>query len=177
MESWVHRNLSGLTNRLAEHVYLPLARVALVIVFLFAVFPSPMLTPAVIQQTAGMNLGWPNWNALLNALFLVGLILPLMPETQKFCALILPLQSLIGVWIFVRHFEKVSMLELSLGTANQWMLPFACAIVASHFAIRLLSQQLSRRWGIDALSLYDAIVLCVQPPLVLLVSRSFVVQP
>lgn len=175
LESWIHRNLSGVSDVLAEHVYLPLARIALIIGFLYAIFPSPMLSADVLGQLPPGELGTPAWKSLLNVLFVVGLILPLFPETQKFGAVILPVQTLIGVWIFVGHLEDSSGLELHISGGNSWMLPFAAALIASHVLLRTLSQAASRRWALDALSLYDAIVLAVQPPLALMVSRAFVV--
>lgn len=176
LESWVHRNLRGIPDKLAEHVYLPLARVILIMGFLYAVFPAPMFNAEVLRPVQGLALAGPAWKGLLNVLFLVALMLPLFPQTQQFGAIILPLQSLLGVWLFVGHFEQQSGLTLQLGGAGHaaWLPIFAGALVASHLLLQQLCKTASQLWSLDALTLYDSIVLVAQPPLVLLVSRSFV---
>ena len=176
LESWIHQQFRGISLGLAEHVYLPLARVMLVMTFLYAVYPSPMFSSAVLQSAPSPDPASPVWGGLLNILFLIGLMLPLLPETQRFGALILPLQSAVGVLLFVRHYEKELGIPFTMTAPQQTVLLFAATIICSHLMIRGLSRYFSARWRLDALSLYDTMVLCIQPPIALLISRSFSLQ-
>lgn len=174
VESWVHRNLHGVADTLAEHVYLPAARTLLVIVFLYCVFPQPLLAPTVLAGVGdAADLSRPDWHALLNVLFIAGALLPLLPRAERFGALILPLQTLIGAWIFIHHFEASHGLALKLNHSGVLML-FIGVVIASHMLLHLVARELSARYQRDALSLYDALALITQPPLALIVTRAYV---
>lgn len=172
LENWIHRHLGGAGEFLAEHVYLPLARVLLIIGFLYAVFPTPLLSAELLQGLDAQQLAAPPLQSLINILFLISLIIPLFPETERFGGLIVPLQTLVGAWLFIGALEDNSGLSLRPRN-NDWMIGFALALLISHFALRALARWLSRLKSWDALSVYDSLVMVCQPPLVLLVTRGF----
>lgn len=173
LESWIHRNLQGVTDTLAEHVYLPAARTLLVIAFLYCVFPQPMLAPGALVHAADLKPSKPDWHALLNILFIAGAMLPLLPRAERFGALILPLQTLIGAWIFIGHYEKTNGATLQLSHGGVLLL-FAAMVLASHFVLHFAAREMASHYRRDPLSLYDALTLITQPPLVLVVTRAYV---
>lgn len=173
LESWVHRNLKGLTDSLAEHIYLPAARTLLVIGFLYCVYPQPMLNDAALHAANRAILKGPDWHSLLNILFIAGALLPLLPKAERVGALILPLQTLIGGWIFIDHFEASAQVALRL--SNPGILLWMTVIVfASHYVLRYIAETAGSAYQRDPLSLYDAMALIVQPPLVLVITRAYI---
>lgn len=173
LESWIHRNLQGIPDSLAEHVYLPAARTLLVILFLYCVFPQPLLGPGALVHSADLKPSKPDWHALLNILFVAGALLPLLPRAERFGALILPLQTLLGAWIFIAHYEKTNATTLQLSHSGVLLL-FVVMVLASHFVLQFAASELASRLRRDPLSLYDALALMTQPPLVLVVTRAYV---
>lgn len=172
LESWVHRHLSGIADRLAEHVYLPVARTALVVLFLYAIFPTPLLHSAELLAETSAAVAYPEPLTLLNVLFIAGMLLPLLPAMQRFSALILPLQTLIGAWLLSEAHAAALGLSLELEAAGKTWSLFVVLGLTSHVVIRQLADRLhrARRW--DPLSTYDALALVMQPPIVLIVSRN-----
>ncbi len=173
VESWIHRNLQGFTDTLAEHVYLPAARTLLVILFLYCVFPQPLLAPGALVHAADLKPSLPDWHALLNILFVAGALLPLLPRAERFGALILPLQTLIGAWIFIAHYEKTNAATLQLSHSGVLLL-LVVLVLASHFVLHFVASEVASRYRRDPLTLYDALTLVTQPPLVLVVTRAYV---
>lgn len=176
LESWIHKHLEGAGDFLAEHIYLPAARVLALIGFLFAVYPSPFFDAHVLQAIEPSRLGTPPIQSLMNWLFAIGLLIPLLPQTEKFSGLILPIQALIGAWMLIAAAGQSIAAHLVLANPAQILMTFFTLVIASHFVLRWLAKRLAERQRWDPLSVYDSLILIAQPPLILIVTSAVVLQ-
>lgn len=167
LENWMHHNFGGAAKGLAEHVYLPLLRVLVIIGFLWAIYPTPLMAGQLVEpgHVAAAPL-----KSLLNWLFLLSLLLVLLPEAQVFSGLLVPVQALTGAWLLASHHAAAQAQRLVLEDGGARLMLFAALVFASHLLIRAGAAALRRRWGLDGLTAYDAVALALQPPLVLVVS-------
>ncbi|MGH8531058.1 MAG: hypothetical protein ACRETN_14640, partial [Nevskiales bacterium] len=98
---WIELRLLPLTERVAithwllEHALLPLLRVAVLMIFLFAAYPAlfglqraPSLTDLLLHKG--------RIHSLLNLMFALGLLLPLVPGLRRFPGLVFPLHAIAG---------------------------------------------------------------------------------
>ncbi len=167
LEFWIHRQLVGAWDFLAEHALLPALRTLVILAFLFAVYPTPLLPGEVLPDSVPPA----DPRSLFNWMFLVTLILPLAPQMERFGAFIIPLQTLVGALVLINALEQAAGLSLQpQGVLLLWVLAMAAL---AHWPINRLAAQLHGRHGVDALTWYDTLSLMLLPPLVLLFTRSF----
>ncbi len=172
LESWMHTHLHGLWRVLADHVYLPGLRCLVLVFFLNAVFPAPLLDERIVRYADDIILRPPHVSALLNWLFLLGALLPVLPVMQKLTALILPLQTLAGAWLLVGSFEQQTGLQLH-GAWQDLAGVLGLSLVAHLLLIQVAGVvQRGSHW--DSLTVYDGLSLALLPPLVLLFTRNLV---
>lgn len=92
LSGWLHHH--PVTGWLSEHVYLPLARAALILAFIAMAYPvlyGVTGTPPLPALLAG---GEHRLSHLINLLFLLSLLLPLLPVIGALPGLILPAQGI-----------------------------------------------------------------------------------
>ncbi len=167
LEFWIHRQLTGAWDFLAEHALLPALRTVVIVAFLFAIYPTPLLPAAVLPDTVAPV----DPRSLFNWMFLVTLILPLAPHMERFGAFIIPLQTLVGALVLINALEQRAGLSLQAeGVLLLWVLGLAAI---AHWPINVLAGRLHGRHGVDALTLYDTLSLVLLPPLILLFTRSY----
>ena len=90
-----------LSHWMMEHIALPLARVFCVILFVGLAYPAVFFlkTAPPLSELLGQPGRFSDW---LNALFLLGMTLPLLPGTDRVRELILPLQGALGLGMAFR---------------------------------------------------------------------------
>lgn len=90
-----------LSHWMMEHIALPLARVFCVILFVGLAYPAVFFlkTAPPLSELLGQPGRFSDW---LNALFLLGMTLPLLPGTDRVRELILPLQGALGLGMVFR---------------------------------------------------------------------------
>lgn len=170
---WVELRLLPLTERvtvthwLLEYALLPLLRIAVLIIFLFAAYPAlfglqqaPSLTEVLAPDR--------RIHTLLNTLFALGLLLPLVPGVRRFPGLVFPLHaiagaSLLAFWLGDAMGVKVKLLP-GLGALGFFL---ALALAGDWIAGRLVRSTRAHEDGWDE-ELYTALVLFCQAPAILL---------
>lgn len=159
-----HRVHVGFQQWWIEQALLPLGRVFSLM--LLITLSSPSLfgrqEPSLTQLLATPG----RFDALLNLLFIAGVLLPLLPALRYWTGAILPLQGMAGVAL-IYHW-----LCVALGVDTHWwpaageaMLLLTLAVLAWAVA-RLLSRPVEDElWRQD---IRDLLLLCLQAPVILL---------
>lgn len=160
-------------NWTARHIWLPLIRVIALLSFILLAYPilygiaeAPRLTELINSSRI---------NTLINVLFVISVLLPLIPILGEAHALVLPIQSIAGAqllfnWLNQHHFQQ----EISLLPGFNTFLSLLALVYLAHW----LSQHLAFRMGevlddyfhVDGSEelIYQAILLFLQGPLILL---------
>jgi len=92
LSGWLHHH--RVTDWLSEHVYLPLARAALILVFIAMAYPVLYGVTEAPPLPALLASGEHRLSHLINLLFLLSLLLPLLPVIGALPGLILPAQGI-----------------------------------------------------------------------------------
>lgn len=91
-DAWLHHN--PLTVWLGEHVYLPLARATLLLLFIALAYPALYGLHEVPPLGAVLAGGEHRLSHLINLMFLLSLLLPLLPLIGTLPGVVLPLQGI-----------------------------------------------------------------------------------
>lgn len=156
-----------------QHVWLPLARIAAILLFIVAAFP--VIYGLDSDIAIGDILHSERIDTLINTLFVISLLLPLIPVVGRIHALVLPLQSLAAAqllfnWLNQHAYQQDISLLPSLSAWLQTIL----LVIASHGISLWLAKHIGL-WlddqfnveGFDEL-LLQSILLILQAPLLLI---------
>lgn len=162
----------GITAWLTEHVYLPLGRVFSILVFIALAYPALYglrEAPGVFELLRG---GEHRMSHLINAGFLLSLLLPLLPVLGRLPDLVLPLQGLLAAAMLFHWLAQARGTEVNLWPG--WFTALAIVIwltVAQRLAARIAGL-LVDPWHPDSADRerigYETAVLFFQVPALLL---------
>ncbi|MEJ2060825.1 MAG: hypothetical protein P8Y64_10115 [Gammaproteobacteria bacterium] len=133
------------THFLLAHMGVPLVRVLLMLLFILLTLPVLLDQPQLPGLGHLLDNGHERFQTLVNWLFVVSLILPLLPAIGRFTALILPIQGTLAL-AFLAHWAAAdNALKLNL-----WPdLPTLGGIVLFAVLGHRVSALLAHRLGLD----------------------------
>lgn len=172
-EWWLLEKMDSpaISRYLIEHVMVPLLRVWLIWLFVLSAYPSIFgwdLAPSLEAiYAAGFEL-----SRLINLLFLLGLVLPLLPFANNLPSVLVPIQALIAChwlvyWAIVTTGNRVAVFP-------------DMSMLVTFFLISLAGYGLAKvatRWTPDHLNhlrteIFDLIILLTQLPAILIYARD-----
>ncbi len=131
---------SALLCWLTDHLYLPLMRAVVLLVFLFAAYP----------QLYGLSEAPPLWpllaggrhriDQLLNALLLISLLLPLLPLFQRVAGATLALQGIFATALIATWVARESALDIRLVPDALLLLRMAAILIVARVVAGLLTR-------------------------------------
>jgi len=159
-------------NWTTQHIWLPLARI--VAILLFICMAHPVLFGIESASSISTLLDSKRINTLINVLFVVSVLLPLLPLVGRMHSLILPIQSLAAAqllfsWMNQHDYQTEVSLLPSFSTAAL----LGVLIVASHFVGKLIARQvgqiLDESFNVDGSTdlIFQSVLLLLQGPLLL----------
>lgn len=160
------------TGWLMERIYLPLARIACILIFIALAYPALFgfsEAPAIGTLLGG---GERRTSSLINLTFILSLLLPFIPLLGRLPSLVLPLQSLLAAamlftWLGEAHGIEVSLWPgwFTLGSMLLWL------VLGQWLALRLtylIADQWTPQSDNSERSLYEMLILFFQLPAILL---------
>lgn len=164
---------------LMEHAVIPAARALSLVVFILIAYPVLFgfeTAPAIAELLSGDRLRLAN---LVNVIFLLSLLLPLLPIVSRIPALVLPIQGIAASSI-VFQWWAASQPQVEVGYWPGWMTFIGIIVLAllTHELAKWLSHQLEKR--LDTLLhrigsgklIYRSVVMIMQVPVILLYTLS-----
>ncbi|MBU1192592.1 MAG: hypothetical protein KKA36_09010 [Gammaproteobacteria bacterium] len=164
----------SITAWLAEHIYLPLARVFSILLFIGLAYPALFglrEAPGIHSLLSG---GDHRVSHLINLGFLLSLFLPLLPIVGRLPSLILPAQGLLAAAMLFSWLAQAQALDVSLWPG--WIiagLVLVWAILGQRLAV-WIAQQFGDQWNAQSSSedrtrvYYETAILFFQIPAILL---------
>ncbi len=129
---------------LHDHVFYPLVRVVLVLIFVLTAYPNlygidqlPELRTVLFEQTSRIH-------SLINWLFLVSLIIPFLPMAGIIPALIVPIQSILATALLF-HWATTGVENISLLPTVWILLFFLILCVATHMVAKIFAKFVGSR--------------------------------
>lgn len=150
------------TNRwVMEHIALPLARVFCVMLFIMLAYPTVFFLSAAppLSELFSQPGRFSDW---LNALFALGVALPLLPGADRAQAVILPLQGALGLGMVFRWLAEA----LGQPGLAWWPSASTCGFAAFWIGTTLLLGHWLRRQGLEGRGqwLSEVLLLAMQLP-------------
>ncbi len=171
-DAWLHHN--ALTAWLSEHVYLPLARAALLLLFIALAYPALYGLNEAPPLSTVMAGGEHRLSHLINLMFLLSLLLPLLPLIGTLPGVVLPLQgisaaALVFHWLDAGQGTAVSLFPgwATAAVILLWIyLGQRLALAAAH----RLGGWANARYEMQDLekASYEALILACQAPAILI---------
>lgn len=159
-------------NWTTQHIWLPLVRI--VAILLFISMAHPVLFGLESASPIGVLLDSERINTLVNVLFVVSVLLPVLPVVGRMHSLILPIQSLAAAqllfgWINQHDYQ----VDISLLPSFATFALLSTLIIASHFMGKLIAQHigqfLDETFNVDGSTdlIFQSVLLLLQGPLLL----------
>lgn len=172
-EWWLLEKIDSpqISRYLIEHAAVPLLRIWLIWLFILSAYPTLFgweFAPTLQAiYNAGFQLG-----DLINALFLIGLLIPLLPMVHRLPSIVVPLQALIAC-----HWLLYWAIRTTGETASIWpdrgmIITFVLISMIGHFVADQLSKRASPRLNNIRTEIYDLILLIVQLPAILIYAND-----
>ncbi len=168
----------SITAWLAEHVYLPLARIFSILLFISLAYPALFglrEAPGIFSLLAD---GEHRVSHLINLGFLLSLLLPLLPVLGRLPSLVLPAQGLLAAAMLFTWLARTRDLEVSLWPGWITMgLVLLWAVLGQRIAV-WIAQQCGDHWNTHNTSedqnrvYYEMAILFFQIPAILLYTLS-----
>lgn len=169
----------AVSHWLFEHVMIPLGRAMTLVLFILVAYPALFglaFAPPLGELLAADHL---RLTTLLNIVFLLTLLLPLLPGIGRLPELVLPLQGIAGATLTFRWLAA----SLPARDIHYWpgintVLGLLLLALVTHWLAKGLSHQLAQRLdqafqieGSDRL-IYRSVVMMMQMPVILLYTLS-----
>lgn len=173
-----HMTEHNITAWLAEHVYLPLARILSILMFIGLAYPTLFGLREAPDIHTLLTGGEHRVSHLINLGFLLSLLLPLMPVVGRLPSLVLPAQGLLAAAVLFNWLAQARGIEVSLWPG--WLtlgLVLLWAMLGQRLAA-WIAQQFGDHWNAHDASedqtrvYYETIVLFFQIPAILLYTLS-----
>lgn len=102
------------TSWLMEHIYLPLARIVCILIFIALAYPALFGVQDAPSLGNLLGAGDRRTSTLINLSFLLSLLLPFVPLLGRLPSLVLPLQSLLASAMLFTWLAQARSVEVSL---------------------------------------------------------------
>lgn len=183
--SWLGHHTQGIpvTDWLLEHVAHPLARAAVLVVFVLIAYPALFGLSQVPDWSELLAAERGRLQSLLNWVFLASLLLPLVPVLGRLQALVLPVQGMVACallfsWLAqAQGWTHVTLWPSGPTAASLILLTLVTHALAS-LAARPVGAWIDQRFallGAEALA-FEAMVIVAQIPVILLYGLSLGAQ-
>ncbi len=154
------------THWILEYALLPLLRVAVLLIFLFAAYPA-LFGLKQAPPLADVVLADGRMHKLLNLLFMLGLLLPLLPGVRRFPALVFPLHAVAGASLLASWLGDATGMQVRLLPGLEALGLFAVlALAGGWVAGKLVGSTRAYEEGWDE-EFYTALVMFCQAPAIL----------
>jgi hypothetical protein len=163
---------------LFEHVVIPIARAMTLVLFILVAYPALFgleAAPPLGELLAADRL---RLTTLLNLVFLLTLLLPLVPVIGRLQELVLPLQGITAATLLFRWLAAESPREIHYWPGLMTVLGLLLLASLTHWLAKGLAQQLAQgldrtlgRAGSDKL-IHRSVVMLMQMPVILLYTLS-----
>lgn len=173
-----HMAEHNITAWLAEHVYLPLARILSMLIFIGLAYPALFGLREAPDIQSLLTGGEHRVSHLINLGFLLSLLLPLLPVVGRLPSLVLPAQGLLAAAVLFNWLAQARGIEVSLWPG--WLttgLVLLWAVLGQRLAV-WIAQQFGDHWNADDPSedqtrgYYETAILFFQIPAILLYTLS-----
>jgi hypothetical protein len=167
------------SNWLMQHTILPVARALALVAFILVAYPALFgveSAPAVKQLLAVEQL---RLSKLVNVIFLLSLLLPLIPIFSRWPALLLPIQGIVAASMVFRWWAATQP-QVTIHFWPGWSTMLSLLVLAfiTHEIAKQLSHHLEKK--LDALIdrqgsgrlIYRTVVMVLQVPVILLYTLS-----
>lgn len=174
----VHMAEHNITAWLAEHVYLPLARILSMLIFIGLAYPALFGLREAPDIQSLLTGGEHRVSHLINLGFLLSLLLPLLPVVGRLPSLVLPAQGLLAAAVLFNWLAQARGIEVSLWPG--WLttgLVLLWAVLGQRLAA-WIAQQFGDHWNAHDASedltrgYYETAILFFQIPAILLYTLS-----
>lgn len=180
--------LTGKINHSAEasywttqHIWLPLARIVAIILFITMAYPVLFgIEPA---SDIGTLLDSQRINTLVNVLFILSVLLPLLPWVGRMHSLILPMQSLAAAQLLFTWMNQHDyQVHITLLPSFSTFVLLSCLVVISHFIgkqiARHMGQILDESFHVEGSTdlIFQSVLLLLQGPLLLVYTTGLGAQ-
>lgn len=173
-----HMAEHNITAWLAEHVYLPLARILSMLIFIGLAYPALFGLREAPDLHSLLTGGEHRVSHLINLGFLLSLLLPLLPVVGRLPGLVLPAQGLLAAAVLFNWLAQARGIEVSLWPGWLTMgLILLWAVLGQRLAV-WIAQQVGDHWNADDPSedqtrgYYETAILFFQIPAILLYTLS-----
>ena len=158
---WAQLQSHSLARWVAEHVGLPMLRVAVVLSFVILAYPRIFGLDETVPLSQLLSGERPaHW---INAMFVLALLLPLLPGIQHLSEALLPLQGMLAVAMLFRWLGQALDQPALPWWPDAGTLVFTALWIATHLLIRRQLRQ--HGWEGRGHWLADALLLVMQLPI------------
>ena len=172
-DNWIYKSF---TDWYLQHVWIPIIRIAAIVVFVTLAYPTILglnQAPPIMSVLGADN----RFSTLINVLFAVTIILPLVPVIGSLHALVLPAQGIAAVlllvnWLLpIQHHTQIrffpdstlSITILIMAIISHWLATHAAEFIGDRLDLWL------NRKGFAAV-VYQITLLIFQAPIILMYS-------
>lgn len=167
------------THWLFEHVLIPAARAMTLVLFILVAYPALFGLETAPPLGELLAVDRMRLTTLLNVVFLLTLLLPLLPGISRLPELVLPLQGITAATLLFRWLaSSLPAREILYWPGMNTVLGLLLLAVVTHWLAKGLSHQLAQRLdraldieGSDRL-IYRSVVMLMQMPVILLYTLS-----
>lgn len=156
-----------------QHVWLPLARIAAIIIFIIMAYP--IVFGLKSAPPIGELISSGRVNVLINTLFLISVFLPLIPGVGKMHSLVLPVQSLAAAqlvfsWLNQHSYQSDISLLPSLSAFGKIVIFVIAAHWLSYWLAQRIGELLDESFNVEGFPdlLFQSILLFLQAPFLLI---------
>ncbi len=170
-----HAHGIGPSEWVAEHVYIPLLRIATLLVFIFAAHPDLFGVAEAPGVSELLRADGHRFDAILNTTLLVTLFLPFVPGINRFAGVIFALQGIVAVCVLFSWTAPA----LGVEDPRYWM---GWSVLATSMAFAVAGELIARYLRDRAMSrerrglITDAAQMLLELPAVLVYSYALGAQ-
>lgn len=182
---WLLHKVNGIvvTEWILEHIILPLSRAAALMLFLIIAYPLIFGITAAPPLSTVLNSDSLHLSTLINVLFLVSLLLPIIPVVGNMPAFLLPLQGAAGAallfsWLGdIANYQNIDYLPSVGGLTVMLSTAYGLHLAAKFLSLRFSTslEQLYNRNDTQVL-IYRILIVIFQIPVILIYATQLGAQ-